>query len=126
MPAEPEKGDAMKTSSVIIATILIAITIAPGGAQAASSAPTGADDLRFAGKFAFRTDANLEKESCARLTRETASRLASHPYRCETTPLSSGKTALLCSRSANGRGSYMVFDTKAACESERKDQANAE
>ena len=90
------------------------------------SAPAGGKDLRLAGKFAFPTDGNLDRASCARLTEATASRLASPPYRCESTPLSSGKTALLCSRPPGGRGGYMVFDTKAACDSERKDQANAE
>jgi hypothetical protein len=90
------------------------------------SAPAGANELRVAGKFAFQTDSNLNKASCTRLTEATASRLASPPYRCESTPLSSGKTALLCSRPPGGRGGYMVFETKAACDSERKDQANAE
>ena len=92
---------------------------------AALSAPAGAADTRLAGKFAFRTDANPDKVSCARLTPATASRLASPPYMCESTPLSSGKTALSCSR-PGGSGSYLVFDTKAACESERKDQEVAE
>ncbi|MET3355542.1 UNVERIFIED_ORG: hypothetical protein ABID33_003464 [Xanthobacter viscosus] len=90
------------------------------------SVPAGAKDLQLAGKFAFPTDGNLEKASCVRLTQATALRLASSPYQCERTPLSSGKTALLCSRPPGGRGGYMVFDTKAACDSERKDQANAE
>lgn len=85
-----------------------------------------ADDLQLAGKFAFQSDINLEKASCSRLSQATASRLASPPYRCESTPLSSGKTALLCTRPPGGRGGYMVFNTKAACESERKDQAAAE
>src|SRR3712207_1972864 len=89
------------------------------------SSSAGAKDLRLAGKFAFQTDGNLDKASCARLTQAMASRLASPPYRCESTPLSSGKTALLCSRPPGGRGGYMVFDTSAACDSERKDQANA-
>lgn len=93
---------------------------------AALSAPAGAADLRLAGKFAFETDVNPDKASCARLTQAAASRLASPPYRCESTPLSSGKTGLLCSRPPGGRGGYMVFDTKAACDSERKDEANAE
>ena len=93
---------------------------------AALSAPAGAKDLRLAGKFAFQTDVNLDKASCTRLEQAMASRLASPPYRCESTALSSGKTALLCSRPPGGRGGYMVFDTKAACESERKDKANAE
>lgn len=93
---------------------------------AALSAPAGADDLRLFGKFAFQTDVNLDKASCTRLTQATASRLASPPYRCESAPLSSGKTALLCSRPPGGRSGYMVFITKAACESERKDQAAAE
>lgn len=90
------------------------------------SAPADAKDLRLAGKFAFQTDGNLDKASCTRLTEATASRLASRLYRCESTPLSSGKTALLCSRPPGGRGGYMVFDTKAACDSERNDEANAD
>ena len=89
-------------------------------------ATAGAEDLRLAGKFAFQTDIKPDRASCARLTQTLESRLASPPYRCERTPLSSGKTALLCSRPPGGRGGYMVFDTKAACDSERKDQANAE
>lgn len=89
------------------------------------SAPAGAKDLRLAGKFAFRTDVNLDKASCTLLDSATASRLASHPYGCERAPLSSGKTALLCSR-PGGSGGYLVFDTQAACDSERKDEANAE
>jgi hypothetical protein len=92
----------------------------------AALSEASADDLRLAGKFAFQTDVNLDNASCTLLTQATASRLASPPYRCESTPLSSGKTALLCSRSPGGRGGYMVFNTKAACESERKDQAAAE
>lgn len=91
----------------------------------AVSAPASAGDPRLAGSFAFRTDANPDKAPCTRLTQATASRLASPPYRCESTPLSSGKTALLCSR-PGGRGGYLVFGTKAACESERKDEASAE
>ena len=93
--------------------------------SAALPAPAGADDSVLAGKFAFRTDVSLDKASCAPLTPATASRLASPPYRCESTPLSSGKTARLCSR-PGGRGGYLVFGTKAACESERKDEAAAE
>ena len=95
-------------------------------AGAVLSAPAGAKDLQLAGKFAFQTDGNLDKATCTRLTQATASRLSSRPYRCERTRLSSGKTALLCSRPPGGRGGYMVFDTKAECDSERKDQANAE
>ena len=91
----------------------------------ALSSPAEAADPRLAGKFAFRTDVNLEKASCTRLTPATASRLASPSYGCETASLSSGKTALLCSR-PGGRSGYLVFDTKAACESERKDEAVAE
>lgn len=93
---------------------------------AALLAAARADDLRLAGRFAFQTDVNPDKASCTRLTQAMASRLASPPYRCENTPLSSGQTALLCSRPPGGRGGYMVFNTKAACESERKDQAAAE
>lgn len=89
-------------------------------------APAGAKMSRLAGKFAFQTDIELDKASCVRVTQARASRLASPPYRCERTPLSSGKTALLCFRPPGGRGGSMVFDTKAACDSERKDQANAE
>lgn len=92
---------------------------------AALSVPASADNPRLAGKFTFRTDASLDKASCTQLTPATASRLALAPYRCESTRLSSGKTALLCS-GPGGRGGYMVFDTKAACDSERKDEANAE
>lgn len=92
---------------------------------AALSAPAGAEDLRLVGKFAFRTDINPDKASCARLTQATASRYASPPYRCKGAPLSSGRTALVCSP-PGGRGSYMVFDTKVACESERKDETAAE
>lgn len=92
---------------------------------AALSVPAVADSPRLAGKFAFETDVNPVKASCTRLARVTASRLSSPPYRCQSTPLSSGKSALLCSRPPGGRGGYMVFDTKAACESERKDEAAA-
>ena len=88
--------------------------------------PAGADDARLAGKFAFQTNVIPEKTSCTRLTQATASRLASPPYKCERTPLSSGKTALSCSRPPGGSLSYLVFDTKAACDSERRDQLNAE
>lgn len=70
---------------------------------AALSAPAGADALRLAGKFAFQSDINLDKASCTRLTQVTASRLASPPYRCESTLLESGKTALLCSCPPGGR-----------------------
>ena len=93
---------------------------------AALSAPVSAITLQLAGKFAFQTDVNLDKAFCARLTHATASRLALPPYRCERTPLSSGKTALLCSRPPGGQGGYMVFNTKASCDGERKDQAAAE
>ena len=102
-------------------------TLLLGGLVAAAlSAPASADGPQLAGKFAFPTDGNLDKASCTRLTQAMASRLASPPYRCETERLSSGKTGLLCSRPPGGRGGYMVLDTKAACDSERKDQANAE
>lgn len=92
---------------------------------AALSTPVGAAESRLVGKFAFRTDINPDKASCAQLTQATASRLSSSPYKCERTPLSSGKSALSCS-GPGGRGSHLVFDTKAACESERKDQEAAE
>ena len=88
---------------------------------AALAAPAGADVPRVIGKFAFSTDVEPGKTSCGRLTQATASRFTS----CERVPLEVGKPALACSRSG-GRGRYLVFDTKAACESERKGQENNE
>lgn len=87
--------------------------------------PAKADNAKVLGKFAFRTDANLSKTSCTRITAQTASKIASASYRCESTPLSSGKKALMCS-APGGRGGYLIFDTMLSCESERKDEAVAE
>ena len=105
-----------RSKSLLLGCLVAAVLAAPAGAQ----------DLRLAGKFAFRTDVIPQRTSCTRLEQTTASRLASAPYRCERTPLSSGKTALACSRGEGTRGSYLVFNTKAACDSERRDQLNAE
>lgn len=78
----------------------------------------------LAGKFAFRIDGDLDKASCAKLTQAMASRLAKAPYRCESTRVESGQTALVCTR-PDGRG-YLIFNTKAACESQREEEAVAE
>lgn len=85
------------------------------------SAPAGAAGPRLVGKFAFSTDVLPSKTTCVRLTQATASRLAS----CERVRLKPGNTALACSR-PGGRGRHLIFDTKAACESERKGQENNE
>lgn len=89
----------------------------------AGLSPAGAAP-NLAGKFAFRIEGDLEKASCAKLTKAIASRLAKAPYKCESTRVESGKTALICSN-PDGRG-YVIFDTKAACEAQREEEAVAE
>jgi hypothetical protein len=82
--------------------------------------PANAANLQLVGKFAFNTKADPSKTTCTKVTAHIASQL-----KCQSTGLSSGKTALLCS-TAGGADGYLIFDTKNACDSERNDESAAE
>lgn len=80
-----------------------------------------ADDLT--GRYAFRNDVEPTRTHCIRVGADLSHTFSSPTYHCEKTNTDSGK-ATSCS-TKKGAG-YLVFQSLATCESERKNEGNAE
>lgn len=96
--------------------ILVLLASAPVYAQ-------GLDVLN--GKFAFNWHTNPDRETCAAVTARLLADFKSAKYRCDLnvkTNTASGAPARTCT-AKNGRREYLIFDTRRACEEERKTQA---
>ncbi len=77
------------------------------------------------GRYGFDWHSDPEKTRCVRVDSKLIVRFGSPSYRCDLTPFSntaSGASAVKCSKK-DGNVEYLIFTTKAACETERQTQA---
>src|SRR5882757_3377727 len=98
-----------------LAVLILFLLSAPASAQ-------GLDVLQ--GKFAFNWHADPGREKCVSVAGPLLADFKSAKYKCELKPVSntsSGASARICT-AMNGRKEYMIFDTRRACEDERKTQ----
>ena len=96
-------------------------------ALAALPAPAAETDV-LRGKFGFNWLTLPSKTKCARIDGKLLAEFATKRYRCNlegVTNTASGGKAQTCRRTDN-RAEYLIFDTLAACEEERKTQESNE
>ena len=90
------------------------------------SAPAGAESLDvLKGKFAFNWFAELSREKCVKVAGKLLADFKSARYRCELKPVTNTAAcapARICTAVKGGK-EYMIFDTRRACEEERKTQS---
>ena len=86
-----------------------------------------AAENEFIGKFTFNWLSNPAKARCLKVDNSLAAKLASSQFHCEPpqSNTSSGVTLRTCANVAR-TVEYMIFDTLADCENERKTQAAAD
>lgn len=96
------------------------------GALSVPSHAAGVDVLE--GKFAFNWHADPAREKCSKVTGPLMSDFRSVKYRCDLTLKTSvdNPAGNRTCTAVRGDKEYLIFDTKAACEIERKGQAAAE
>lgn len=84
----------------------------------------GAAELSWAGKYTFNWLKSPGKQRCIKIDAKLQSRLSSSEFRCkrDAGKTASGHSVPSCERVAGGV-EYLIFDTRAACENERKEQA---
>jgi hypothetical protein len=99
----------------------VAVLVIPALAQAAAI-----DVLE--GKFAFNWHAEPGRQKCVKVTGALMSDFKSAKYRCDLTLKhdSESPSGNRTCTAARGDQEYLIFDTLAACEDERKGQAAAE
>jgi hypothetical protein len=93
-----------------------------------SQAGTGnAAENEFIGKFTFNWLSDPAKAKCVKIDTKLMAMLASSQFHCRPpqSNTSSGVTLRTCAK-VDGHVEYMIFDTRADCENERKTQAIAE
>jgi len=89
----------------------------------APAAAAASDTL--AGRYAFNWRSDPAKAKCAKIDDKRLAEFASPSYRCDLTPASntaSGAPAVKCGR-RDEKVEYLIFQTRAACETERQAQA---
>ena len=94
----------------------------------AASPSNAADTDVLRDKFAFNWLTLSSKTKCAKISAKLLAEFGSKRYRCNlegVTNTASGGKAQTCRRT-DDRFEYLIFDTLAACEEERKTQASNE
>ena len=94
---------------------------------AASPAPAAETDV-LRGKFGFNWLTLPSKTKCAKIDGKLLAEFGTKRFRCNlagVTNTASGGKAQTCRRTDN-RAEYLIFDTLAACEEERKTQESNE
>src|SRR5262245_39930051 len=102
-----------------LAVLILCLASAPAAAQ-------GLDVLQ--GKFAFNWHAEPAREKCVSVAGPLLADFKSAKYRCDLKVISntaSGEKARTCTAVKGGK-EYLIFDTRRACEEERKTQASNE
>lgn len=92
------------------------------------SGAAGAAESSFAGKYTFNWLKSPGKQRCIKIDAKLASRLSSSEFRCkrDAGKTAAGQSVPSCAKVAGGV-EYLIFDTRTACENERKEQdANSE
>ena len=91
-----------------------------------ASAPANAESLDvLQGKFAFNWRAEPSREKCIKVEGPLLAGFKSTRYRCDLTVksnTSSGANVRTCTE-VKDRKEYLIFDTRRACDDERKTQA---
>ena len=91
-----------------------------------SSHAGGLDVLK--GKYAFNWRSVPDQTKCAKIVGPLFAEIKSQRFHCELKPksnTSTGVPARTCSEGESGK-EYLIFDSKKACEDERKTQASNE
>jgi len=93
------------------------------------SAPAAAESRDvLQGKFAFNWHAEPSREKCVSVGGPLLADFKSTRYRCDLkakSNTSSGASVRMCTE-VKGRREYLIFDTRRACDEERKTQASNE
>jgi len=87
----------------------------------------GSAEASFAGKYTFNWLKSPGKQRCLKIDSKLDAEMSSRRFKCERGGRTeAGQTPMACKRLAGGV-EYLVFETRAACENERKAQdANSE
>jgi hypothetical protein len=90
--------------------------------------PAAAQSLDvLAGKFAFNWRSEPAREKCVKVRGALMAAFKAGKYRCNVKPVtntSTGAPARICTQTKGKE--YLIFETRKACENERKDQASNE
>jgi hypothetical protein len=103
-----------------LAVVILCLASAPAAAQSV-------DVLQ--GKFAFNWRAEPAREKCVQVGGPLLADFKSTKYRCDLKVISntaSGARARTCTEVKKDGREYLIFDTRRACDEERKTQASNE